>query len=118
KVGSIVSYSDIDYVQVAHHASEKCYFFFQAEDGIRDFHVTGVQTCALPILTCRPKQQMPISRRPLLLKVNPERLKKLHYRPICPHWEVSSRTKTYGKTFSDSSQTSSKGPNKIGSFIK
>src|SRR5690606_39361740 len=27
-----------------------CYFFFQAEDGIRDFHVTGVQTCALPIL--------------------------------------------------------------------
>src|SRR5690606_40137904 len=27
------------------------YFFFQAEDGIRDFHVTGVQTCALPICT-------------------------------------------------------------------
>src|SRR5690606_26786261 len=26
-------------------------FFFQAEDGIRDFHVTGVQTCALPIFT-------------------------------------------------------------------
>src|SRR5690606_25401597 len=25
------------------------YFFFQEEDGIRDFHVTGVQTCALPI---------------------------------------------------------------------
>src|SRR5690606_41118556 len=25
-------------------------FFFQAEDGIRAFHVTGVQTCALPIL--------------------------------------------------------------------
>src|SRR5690606_40019028 len=24
-------------------------FFFQAEDGIRDFHVTAVQTCALPI---------------------------------------------------------------------
>src|SRR6266508_5530174 len=28
------------------------FFFFQAEDGIRDGHVTGVQTCALPI--CRP----------------------------------------------------------------
>src|SRR5690625_6737625 len=26
-----------------------CVFFFQAEDGIRDGHVTGVQTCALPI---------------------------------------------------------------------
>src|SRR5690606_40665013 len=37
-----------------------CCFFFQAEDGIRDFHVTGVQTCALPIfvalLVCRPKE--------------------------------------------------------------
>ena len=29
----------------------ECYifFFFQAEDGIRDYKVTGVQTCALPI---------------------------------------------------------------------
>ena len=26
------------------------WFFFQAEDGIRDHCVTGVQTCALPIL--------------------------------------------------------------------
>src|SRR5690606_39429721 len=29
------------------------FFFFQAEDGIRDFHVTGVQTCALPICAAR-----------------------------------------------------------------
>src|SRR5256885_7978277 len=28
-----------------------CFFFFQAEDGIRDYKVTGVQTCALPIFT-------------------------------------------------------------------
>src|SRR5439155_6188972 len=28
-------------------------FFFQAEDGIRDGHVTGVQTCALPISAAR-----------------------------------------------------------------
>src|SRR6266446_6556016 len=27
----------------------KYFFFFQAEDGIRDYKVTGVQTCALPI---------------------------------------------------------------------
>src|SRR2546423_11695802 len=27
----------------------RCFFFFQAEDGIRDKLVTGVQTCALPI---------------------------------------------------------------------
>src|SRR5262249_58451236 len=31
------------------------FFFFQAEDGIRDWSVTGVQTCALPISpTCGP----------------------------------------------------------------
>src|SRR5690606_30644731 len=29
--------------------SQAVLFFFQAEDGIRDFHMTGVQTCALPI---------------------------------------------------------------------
>src|SRR5690606_40577339 len=31
------------------------FFFFQAEDGIRDFHVTGVQTCALPISSQAPE---------------------------------------------------------------
>src|SRR6266478_5293301 len=30
------------------------FFFFQAEDGIRDLTVTGVQTCALPISRGRP----------------------------------------------------------------
>src|SRR5260370_7573292 len=30
-----------------------CFFFFQAEDGIRDSSVTGVQTCALPISDSR-----------------------------------------------------------------
>src|SRR5687768_17699381 len=37
-------------------------FFFQAEDGIRDVAVTGVQTCALPILgeqRVRRRQQRP-----------------------------------------------------------
>src|SRR5256885_2763418 len=31
------------------HNRQGCRFFFQAEDGIRDYKVTGVQTCALPI---------------------------------------------------------------------
>src|SRR5690606_40661404 len=50
------------------HSSLSCtftlgiFFFFQAEDGIRDFHVTGVQTCALPIY------QKPLSSH-LLIKV-------------------------------------------------
>src|SRR6266403_1622546 len=33
-----------------------CFFFFQAEDGIRDLYVTGVQTCALPILWRMPER--------------------------------------------------------------
>src|SRR5205809_2613197 len=33
--------------------SFRVFFFFQAEDGIRDVAVTGVQTCALPIYQCR-----------------------------------------------------------------
>src|SRR5947209_4752623 len=42
------------------------FFFFQAEDGIRDIGVTGVQTCALPILlrvvtTC-PTVALSVSR--------------------------------------------------------
>ena len=32
---------------------DKEYFFFQAEDGIRDWSVTGVQTCALPICSIK-----------------------------------------------------------------
>src|SRR3712207_2350802 len=40
-------------------------FFFQAEDGIRDIGVTGVQTCALPILVaCSTSlSERPFSRR-------------------------------------------------------
>src|SRR2546422_2750736 len=34
------------------------FFFFQAEDGIRDVAVTGVQTCALPILFCSPTMEL------------------------------------------------------------
>src|SRR5256885_12301040 len=30
-------------------SAPRWFFFFQAEDGIRDYKVTGVQTCALPI---------------------------------------------------------------------
>src|SRR5256885_12713762 len=44
------------------------FFFFQAEDGIRDYKVTGVQTCALPIFS----NHMSVTARvaPGLLTVN------------------------------------------------
>src|SRR5687768_18559994 len=41
------------------------FFFFQAEDGIRDVAVTGVQTCALPIL---PAGGAPLDRALLQLQ--------------------------------------------------
>src|SRR5437016_10166581 len=48
------------------------FFFFQAEDGIRDWSVTGVQTCALPILSLvrylpRPRHSTNRSSRTRLL---------------------------------------------------
>src|SRR5439155_8005579 len=36
-------------IALASNIIDRLLFFFQAEDGIRDGHVTGVQTCALPI---------------------------------------------------------------------
>src|SRR5690606_1677738 len=49
-------------------------FFFQAEDGIRDFHVTGVQTCALPIFGA--KEIHPRSNRRSTVGVSNS--------PLCP----------------------------------
>src|SRR2546430_8295970 len=40
------------------------FFFFQAEDGIRDLTVTGVQTCALPILTEPVEHLPPLGKEP------------------------------------------------------
>src|SRR2546428_8811580 len=46
------------------HAIDISYFFFQAEDGIRDLIVTGVQTCALPISGGMMRTQIPKFRLP------------------------------------------------------
>src|SRR5215204_7493777 len=48
------------------------FFFFQAEDGIRDHCVTGVQTCALPIWL-RSGQLLPWTRAPYGYRLHPER---------------------------------------------
>src|SRR5947209_20341114 len=37
--------------------ADRFFFFFQAEDGIRDIGVTGVQTCALPIFHTSPTRK-------------------------------------------------------------
>src|SRR5258706_11415501 len=44
------------------------FFFFQAEDGIRDWSVTGVQTCALPISIIIDRGQIVANGTPAELK--------------------------------------------------
>src|SRR3989440_6117734 len=59
------------------------FFFFQAEDGIRDLIVTGVQTCALPIsriFSHGGPGQMTLAQRLLDILVCPKCKGKLEYR--------------------------------------
>src|SRR5229473_5828444 len=61
------------------------FFFFQAEDGIRDKLVTGVQTCALPISTSAASDLSGICRRrnsPAIRWI-PCPACELHSRPRC-----------------------------------
>src|SRR5690348_17534102 len=60
-------------------------FFFQAEDGIRDGRVTGVQTCALPISRWRlgRRAQQPSKLRTLR---SPDRAGRRAHLPRLPAW--------------------------------
>src|SRR5437762_10862892 len=63
------------------------HFFFQAEDGIRDTSVTGVQTCALPIclLAQRPylrAQPLPGERQQVLRGLPGRELEVVHQRTL------------------------------------
>src|SRR3712207_9155050 len=55
------------------------YFFFQAEDGIRDIGVTGVQTCALPIYKVRYYNVMKLFEELTMARIE-SRLPKLFER--------------------------------------
>src|SRR5437762_7573163 len=57
-------------------------FFFQAEDGIRDTSVTGVQTCALPIFT-----EVYMGMRPGEEKRTEQFLRSLEFYPVT--WEIA-----------------------------
>src|SRR5699024_12136797 len=74
-------------------------FFFQAEDGIRDRNVTGVQTCALPILIMAPLSAAPVC--PLIITSfgfiikSLEKAEPLPSRPL-PFWpfgKIAGRVK-------------------------
>src|SRR5687768_1133373 len=68
-----------------------CFFFFQAEDGIRGVAVTGVQTCALPILRFLRDGQSP---PPALLRS----------RPVCS-WLAARRVRPARSPHSKTSRT-------------
>src|SRR5215475_16070967 len=74
------------------------FFFFQAEDGIRDFHVTGVQTCALPISNGRARaiDDDELARRLALARAEVEALRSMTYRSV-------SRTARTGTPSSEAS---------------
>src|SRR2546422_2030968 len=56
------------------------FFFFQAEDGIRDVAVTGVQTCALPIFRPRPLGNLGLAHE--LGRLGRLRIQKLESRAV------------------------------------
>src|SRR5256886_7076493 len=58
-VGKIGRRYGVVYPVGAQSARHVMFFFFQAEDGIRDLTVTGVQTCALPISIVSPGSAKP-----------------------------------------------------------
>src|SRR5207245_8742721 len=62
-----------------------CLFFFQAEDGIRDATVTGVQTCALPIFPLSVAST-PLVSQPgnyqLELHVNEREIARMQFRMV------------------------------------
>src|SRR2546422_8474487 len=67
-------------------------FFFQAEDGIRDVAVTGVQTCALPIFAAMRSIVSPI----LLLGVEAPAVTPIVSGPCGSH--ASRRSSTFAPT--------------------
>src|SRR2546429_5411539 len=54
-----------------------CFWFFQAEDGIRDVAVTGVQTCALPISYGHDPGGMRFSRLSQIDRANVQKLQRI-----------------------------------------
>src|SRR5206468_9739049 len=75
------------------------FFFFQAEDGIRDLIVTGVQTCALPIseknlppeLIDAVDEQKLLAIKPPPLKLPPEHERKLRHESVLPEYRSEER---------------------------
>src|SRR5690606_39436798 len=69
----------------------------QAEDGIRDFHVTGVQTCALPIFLAAEPPERPLLERPQQLDLDV----RLHFRDLIQEERAAVRELEAARLFVD-----------------
>src|SRR5206468_5039638 len=78
-----------------------CFFFFQAEDGIRDLIVTGVQTCALPIWFLYINAPDLFRKRPIQKNLTLKQLLLIHLRsghvPEAPTSKPRSEERRVGK---------------------
>src|SRR5690606_12858642 len=87
-------------------------FFFQAEDGIRDFHVTGVQTCALPISMKTPnlflllvallafscnREKDPLDEKKAYLETYKKEASELNAKIVALEKEIASMDPDFGK---------------------
>src|SRR5258707_11136583 len=75
------------------------FFFFQAEDGIRDIGVTGVQTCALPIYVALKE------RIPLVLCVREAPLNLIHIKNMAAATEAGAIIFSITPTFYNGQST-------------
>src|SRR5437764_10029653 len=76
-----------------------CFFFFQAEDGIRDTSVTGVQTCALPIFESTTPMLFPPSTRWNLRRANRVHMRSTTLLPRSEERRVGKECRSRGSPY-------------------
>src|SRR5207253_8090604 len=95
-------------------------FFFQAEDGIRDGHVTGVQTCALPIswLPTSPRSRWdsssPVARSGLWDAAEPPWSRSTAADGSAPQWRTSSPPQAWAASRSEERRVGKEGRGRWG----
>src|SRR2546422_7969416 len=107
--------------------SPPLFFFFQAEDGIRDVAVTGVQTCALPIAarsrakplnaSARLRARLPSSAAAIATPWPPGD-GWLWRAPGCGAGRTASTAASWSDTGSDRAKDESPGANSLASFLR
>src|SRR2546430_8825850 len=86
------------------HCCFVSFFFFQAEDGIRDLTVTGVQTCALPIFLESSNVHLKLTRslpKPLYRAFSFRKITTRFKNPLLVHQSTMRRNRSESKSRSE-----------------